>query len=189
MARTPRRPRLTPDDWIAAALQALAEGGVPAVAVDRLARALGATRGSFYWHFKDRRELVERVLERWERENTTELIPPAEAIADPAERLRHLFREVYETPADPVEVALAWAVDEPLVAAAVARVTQARLDFLRRIFVELDLPGDDVEARAWLAYGFYVGHHQLGRNPELADNRPRSLDAVVDLLTRPAGYT
>jgi AcrR family transcriptional regulator len=183
MAVNRRRQRLTPDDWVAAALEAVAEGGVPAVAVDRLAKSLGATRGSFYWHFTDRQELVERVLEHWERENTTALMPQAEAITDPAERLRHLFREVYEQPADPVEVALAWAVDEPIVAAAVARVTRARVDFLRRIFVELGLPDEVVEARAWLAYGFYVGHHQLGRNPALADIRPRSLDAVVGLLT------
>lgn len=73
------------------------------------------TRGSFYWHFSGRSELIEVALEQWERENTTELILDAEAISDPVERLRYLFREVYEREVDAVEIALASAADEPLV--------------------------------------------------------------------------
>jgi hypothetical protein len=138
--------------------------------------------------FKDRNELIEVALETWEREHTTELIPRAEAIRDPVERLRFLFREVYEPPTDPIESALAWA-DDPLVAPAVARVTRARLVFLRRIFADLGLPEGDANDRAWLAYSFYVGHHQLGRNAGLHKRRPTSLDRVVELLTTPSSRT
>jgi AcrR family transcriptional regulator len=180
---TPKR-RLTREDWTGAALGALVEGGVAAVSIDRLAKTLGATRGSFYWHFKDRNELIQVALERWEHEHTTELIPRADAIADPTERLRFLFREAYEPPTDPIESALAWS-DDPLVAPAAARVTRARLVFLRRIFLDLGLPEDEAADRAWLAYAFYVGHHQLGRNAGLQRRRPSSLDGVVELLTRP----
>jgi AcrR family transcriptional regulator len=180
------KPRLSRQNWIDAALDALAAGGVAAVTMERLAKTLGATRGSFYWHFKNRDELIEAALERWERENTTELIPQAEAIGDPAERLRFLFRRVYERPADPIEVALTWAADDPHVAPAVARVTHTRLEFLRRIFTELGLDDDDATDRAWLAYAFYAGHHQLGRNADLRESRPASLERVVRLLTAPA---
>jgi AcrR family transcriptional regulator len=171
---------LTRDDWTRVAFDALA-GGVDAIAVDRLAKRLGATRGSFYWHFKDRQALVQAALDLWEREHTTELIPEAEAIADPAERLRWVFREVYEQPVDAVEVALVSAADDPLVAPAFARVTRARLEFLRRLFAELGLDEAEAEARAWLAYGFYIGHHQIGRNA--GTGRPDELDRVVALLT------
>ena len=157
-----------------------------AVAVDRLTKRVGATRGSFYWHFKDRDDLIDAALQHWERENTTELIPVAEAIRDPAERLRHLFRDVYERLADRIEIALASGAADPRVGAATARVTGARLDFLRRIFTELGLPEDEAADRAWLAYAFYLGHHQLGANAGLADGRPASLDRIVDLLTSPA---
>lgn len=170
-------------DWIRAALDALAQGGVAAVAVDRLARALGATRGSFYWHFKDRSELIEVALEQWEQENTTQLIPEMDAIADPVERLRHLFREVYERQVDAVEIALASAADEPLVAPVCARVTRTRLNFLHRIFTDLGLPDAEAGARAWLAYSFYIGHHQLARNPDTQSLQPTRLDRSVDLLT------
>jgi AcrR family transcriptional regulator len=176
---------LAKEDWTRAALDALEAGGVAAVAVDRLAKRLGATRGSFYWHFRDRRELIETALAQWERENTTELIPQAEAIADPVARLRLLFREVYERPVDPIEIALAAAADEPLVERAFARVTATRIEFLRRIFLDLGLPADVAGNRAWLAYAFYVGHHQLGRNAGVRERRPARLDRVVDLLTAP----
>ena len=177
---------LTKQDWIRAALDALAAGGVAALAVERLAKTLGATRGSFYWHFKDRSELIEAALEQWERENTTELIPPAEAIGDPVERLRYLFREVYERPVDAIELALASAADEPLVAPAFARVTRTRRDFLLLIFVDLGMPDEEADDRAWLAYSFYIGHHQLARNPDTQALQPTRLDRLVDLLTSPA---
>jgi AcrR family transcriptional regulator len=177
---------LTREDWIRAALDSIAEGGVASVAVDRLAKTVGATRGSFYWHFKDRRELIEAALALWERENTTELIPDAEAVGDPAERLRYVFREVYEQPVDAIEVTLATAAAEPLVAPVFVRVTEARLALLRRIFIDLGLTDAEADDRAWLAYAFYIGHHQLGRAPGTKALQPGRLDRLVELLGSPA---
>lgn len=184
--REPAKPRLGRDDWITAALQALAEGGVRALAVDRLAKRVGATRGSFYWHFADRAELVEAALETWERENTTELIPGAEAIADPQARMRFVIDQLYEQPVDAIELALAGAVGDPMIDRVVARVTRTRVAFLERIFVGLGLAEDEAAARAWLAYGFYLGHHQLATVPGLEAVRPPSLEWVRALLTAPA---
>lgn len=177
---------LTRDDWIRAALDALATGGVAAVAVDRIAKAMGATRGSFYWHFSDRRDLVDAALAHWERESTVDRIPSLETVVDPAARPRVLFREVYEQPADAIEIALAASGADPLVAPVVARVTRRRRDALRRIFTELGCDEAEAEHRAWLAYGFYVGHHQLSRNPETRVDRPDDLRRIVDLLTAPS---
>ncbi len=174
---------LTREDWIRVALEALGEHGVAAVSVDRLGAAVGATRGSFYWHFKDRAELIQAALEQWERENTTDLIPDADAIADPVERLRYLFQEVYEQPVDAIELALATAAGDPLVAPVFARVTRTRRDFLRRIFNELGLSDEEAGDRAWLTYAFYIGHHQLGRTPDTQSLQPERLDRLVELLT------
>jgi AcrR family transcriptional regulator len=176
---------LTPEDWTDAALEALADGGVGAVAVDRLARRLGATRGSFYWHFADRRALIEAALERWEHEATRQLIPPMRAIRDPVERLRVLFREVYETAPEDLDVALAAAAEDPLVTPVIARVTRLRLEFLKEIFTDLGLDEAEAADRAWLAYGFYVGHHQLRRSTGGDVDAPSRLDRVVALLTTP----
>ena len=61
-----RQGRLTADDWAQAALDLISEQGVAAVAVEPLARRLGVTKGSFYWHFPSRDALLQAALERWE---------------------------------------------------------------------------------------------------------------------------
>ena len=174
--------RLTKSDWIAHGLRTLATEGANALKVGAMSDELNVSRGSFYWHFKHRDELIEASLALWERENTTELIPEAEAIEDPLERLRHLVREVYEQSVDAIETALVVAADDPLVAPVFRRVTEARLAFLRRIFIDLGLGNRDAGDRAWLAYAFYIGHHQLGRAAATGPLQPARLDRVVELL-------
>ena len=183
MATRAGKDLLTRDDWTAAALRALADGGVAAIAVDPLARGLGVSRGSFYWHFGGRDELVAATLDRWERENTTEPLADAVAIADPVQRLRAILHRVYQRPADRIELVLASIAAEPAVAATVARVTETRLALLRSVFDDLGLSATESRQRAWLAYGFYVGHHQLGRNPAVRRRRPKDLEFLVELLT------
>ena len=68
------RTNLTPLDWVIAGIAALAEGGIDAVRVERLARVLRTTKGSFYWHFADRSALLLAMLDLWEREGTADLI-------------------------------------------------------------------------------------------------------------------
>src|SRR3712207_4977412 len=84
---------LTAEDWLRAAVRALEGGGVDAVAVEPLARKLRVTKGSFYWHFKNRGALLGAVLERWEEECTEAVIAAAERIVDPRERLVRVFDE------------------------------------------------------------------------------------------------
>ena len=72
--RTSTADRLGPEDWTRAALAAIADKGTAHVSVERLARELGATKGSFYWHFKDRPALIDAALQRWERDYTDRII-------------------------------------------------------------------------------------------------------------------
>lgn len=180
---------LSREDWARAALAAIGEGGPGSVAVDRLAARLGVTRGSFYWHFRDREEVIEAALELWARESTDDPLPELEAIADPTERLRALLRAVYERSVDPAELALAAVGDDPLVGPIFAQVTQRRMDALRRLFTELGLSAAEAADRAWLSYAFYLGHHQLRRNSEIAAQQPERLERMVGLLTAGAPRT
>ena len=84
---------LAPRDWVIAGLTALADGGIDAVRVERLAKVLGTTKGSFYWHFADRPALLEAMLVLWEQEGTTDLIANVSDLDDPAERLRRITAE------------------------------------------------------------------------------------------------
>src|SRR3982750_413836 len=88
------RSRLSAGSWAAVALDALIAGGVSPVAVEPLAVRLGATKGSFYWHFANRDALVEAALALWERDRTEAVIAAMDAEPDPARRLHRLFATV-----------------------------------------------------------------------------------------------
>lgn len=136
------RKRLTADDWADAALAALVERGLAAVAVEPLAAGLGTTKGSFYWHFANRDALVAAALARWEESSTERIIRAMEAVEpDPAARLDALLRGATAAAVDdPREVRLLAASDHPEVAAALARVTERRVGYLAHLFELLGFP-------------------------------------------------
>ena len=181
------RVRLSRDDWIRAALLALADGGTAAVAVEPLAARLGATKGSFYWHFRDRQELIEAALATWEREDTDAIIAELETVADPVERLRRGLQMSMELEEDEhPDVRLLPSASDPLVAPVVARVQQKRLDYVARCFREMGFPPAESRRRARLTYSLYVGwHHQRLVLQKRATPRERSdyQRAAVRLLT------
>src|SRR3954454_25212776 len=90
-----KREALTSDDWTRAALDALARGGLSAVAVEPLAKELGATKGSFYWHFADRSALIAAALALWEQRDTDAIIAAVDRADDATARLRNLLRLVF----------------------------------------------------------------------------------------------
>src|SRR3954452_24974213 len=86
------RTRLSADDWEQAALDLIATQGVSAVAVESLAKQLGVTKGSFYWHFPTREALLKAAFDQWEKRSMDKFIEEIAPIADPRARLRELFR-------------------------------------------------------------------------------------------------
>ncbi|MFJ5776369.1 TetR/AcrR family transcriptional regulator [Streptomyces sp. NPDC093094] len=183
--KRPTRRRLTADDWADAALAALAERGLAAVAVEPLAARLGTTKGSFYWHFANRDALVAAALARWEELSTERIIQAMEAAEpDPAARLGTLLRGATATAAaDPLEVRLLAAADHPEVAAALARVTERRVGYLAHLFELLGFPPPEARRRGLLAYTSYVGHAQLARAvPGSVPAGPEYLATVMTAL-------
>jgi AcrR family transcriptional regulator len=178
-----RRPRLTADDWVDAALAAMAEGGLSAVAVEPLAARLGATKGSFYWHFPHRDALVGAALQRWEASRTQDVIAGVEVEPDPAGRLRALLvRVVRSVGRDPIEVRLLGDADHPLATDAVRRVVARRIAYLVEQFEQLGLSSVEARRRAVLLYTAYVGHDQLAlRLPGVLEVDDDYVEAVVGL--------
>lgn len=184
------RQRLTAQDWADAALAAIGEGGLAAVAVEPLAARLGTTKGSFYWHFANRDALIEAALERWEQLGTEAVITEVEAEPDPGQRLRRLLLHATNWAADdPLEVSLLATAAQPRVAAALARVTERRIGYVATLFAELGFPEEEARRRGLLAYTAYLGHTQLAHAVprSLPDGaaRERYLDGVIDILVRP----
>jgi AcrR family transcriptional regulator len=189
--RAAARVRLTRDDWIGAALLALADGGTAAVAVEPLAARLGTTKGSFYWHFRDRQELIAAALETWERTATDEIIAELDTVTDPVERLHRVFEIALGLEEDEYpDVRLLPSARDPLVAPVVSRVQRKRLAALARIFRELGFEPAEARRRARLANSLYIGwfHQQLVLQ-EQATPRQRSdyRRAAVELLTARVG--
>ncbi len=182
--------RLNRDDWITAALAAIADGGLRAVAVEPLAARLGATKGSFYWHFENRDALVDAAIRRWEKETTTDVAEEITAASDaPTSQFRRLVIGVIErAEQDPVGPALLASAAHPAVASALQRVTTARLNLITTVLRRLGFPPAEAGRRALLAYSAYLGHAQLARStpgvlPATSAGRRSYLDDAVSALT------
>lgn len=174
-----RRRRLTKQDWIGAALAALAVQGLSGVAIEPLAATLGATKGSGYWHFANRAALVHETLARWE-EQTAEIIANLEQGGTAYERLRRLlFAAVGSVDQSAVELALLAHTDEPEVAAVLTRVTERRLDYLTALFRQLGCRPKEARRRAVFSYTTYLGHAQLARSAPGSVPAPKSYLALL----------
>lgn len=160
----PTRPsRLSADDWALAALNLIAESGVAAVAVEPLARRLGVTKGSFYWHFPSRDALLQAALERWEvLEQETVFGESLAGQPDPRSRLRELFMVVArEMQPHIIYSELLKALDHPVVQPVINRISQRRMEYLVVMFRQAGMNKLEAQQRARLTYSAYLGFLQL----------------------------
>ena len=155
-------PTLTASDWAEAALQLVAEKGLKALTVGALAARLGVTKGSFYWHFQSRAELLAAALARWEQRATTENVTVLEAMPDPRRRLELILAASTEPPRSrSLYAALAEAADDPIVRRVLNRVASMRVEYLERCYGALGSSLAQARAQAVLAYAAYRGLLQL----------------------------
>lgn len=170
-----------------AARLALLNGGPDAVKVEKLARDLDVTKGSFYWHFKDRQEILEALLSEWEEETRT-LTAEALSKPDAKQGVRGLLETVKsavvqsergEAPSD--AAMFAWASMSPEVARRVNQVERQRMLFFTQITGRPD--------RAELAYYAYLGFITRRRRvPAAAAGFPLLAELLFDLLTNPKSF-
>ncbi|MEN8718903.1 MAG: TetR/AcrR family transcriptional regulator [Oceanococcaceae bacterium] len=159
---------LTAKDWAQAALDAITRGGVAAVSVEAIARDLNVTKGSFYWHFRNRAALLGAAMELWEKKETDDIIALADAITDPRKRIQEVFRAATSSAgAGRLMLALAAASDSEEIGNFVQRATHRRLTFLTDCYRALGQSADDAQRWATFAYSTFIGSLQLFRdNPD-----------------------
>jgi AcrR family transcriptional regulator len=177
--RTPR------SKWIEAGLRALAAGGPDAVRIEPLAQALGVSRGGFYWHFDDRRALLDEMLDTWERATTDQIMERVESEGgDARAKLRRTFALI--SAGDgllAVDLAVRdWSRHDQAIAERLRRIDNRRMDYLRALFGAFCPDPDDVEARCMLSFSLLIGNHFIA-----ADHGPRSRADVVNLALRRLG--
>jgi AcrR family transcriptional regulator len=175
MAAPTRTPR---SSWIDAGLRALAAGGPDAVRIEPLARALGVTRGGFYWHFEDRRALLEEMLDTWERRSTDEVLERVEREGgDPRDKVRPAGMLTFSRELLPIDLAVRdWSRRDRSVARRLRRVDNRRIEYLRSLIGALSSDADDVEARSLLAFSLAIGNHFIA-----ADHGARGRAEVLEL--------
>jgi AcrR family transcriptional regulator len=158
MAAPTRTPRAS---WIDEGLRALADGGPSAVRIERLAQALGVTKGGFYWHFAGRGELLEEMLEAWERLMIDQAIERVEAGGgDGRAKLRRLS-VLGGSGGELLNIELAireWARHDEDVARRVRRMDNRRMEYMRSLFATFCPDADDVEVRCMLLLSLWVAN-------------------------------
>jgi AcrR family transcriptional regulator len=155
--------RLNPMDWVRAGLSLLSESGADSVRVEPLAKRLGLTKGSFYWHFADREALLSAMIAEWERAQTFAIIDQVEAgDPDAAGRLERLSTTVGRLDMG-LEMAMrAWALLAPKAREAVQRIDATRLRYLQSLIEGAGVPTPHAEARARLLYYALIGEVSSG---------------------------
>jgi AcrR family transcriptional regulator len=178
--------RLGRQDWILAGFRALVVGGARALKVEPVARAIGASKGSFYWHFAGPAEWRDAMLDHWRQAALSDVISTLSREPDGRARLRGLIRIASTVGRESehggvmAEPALrAWAQVDQLVALAVREVDEARLEFLGICLEDARLPKGQADIAARLIYALHLGQQALGQPPEqdIAD-----LEKLIDLL-------
>ena len=171
--------KLSKETWLAAGFRSLADSGPSAVQIKSLSQKLGATKGSFYWHFKDLSEYKSAMLELWQTKVASDVIEDITAQQTSAEQLDALFANAtrpapQEYGGQKIESAMrAWALSDQDVGAALAELDALRLSFLKGL---LDDRGLDGQVLSELIYGAYIGLDDLQ-----SKGRANSINALAAL--------
>jgi len=176
-----KRSSLSAGDWEQEALRVIAEQGIAAVAVEPLARRMGITKGSFYWHFSSRESLLEQALLGWEEHDARNLAKSLGALDCPRDRLISFFRHVSrEGLTHQVYSALTASADHPQVKPVLDRVATRRMAHIAQAFEELGMDAGVAEHHARLTYSVYLGFLQLQRQSQVPSLSSQQFEAYLD---------
>jgi AcrR family transcriptional regulator len=149
--------RLDRRDWVRAATDILSLKGVDSVRVEVLARRLNISKGSFYWHFKDRQDLLEAIVDEWETRQS-DWNTEGEGLANPVERWARLFELFSRPDYARLEVAISsWARQDEKLAQRVAGADRKRVAYLSRVFREIGFTANQASEWANAAMLLYLG--------------------------------
>jgi AcrR family transcriptional regulator len=180
-------PTLTAADWAEAALHFIAEVGLGALTVEALAARLGVTKGSFYWHFKGRSDLLSAALGRWEQRATKEAITGLSAVTDARQRLHLILDATSRSPKSrSLYAALGEGAEDPIVRRVLNRVASARIEYLEACYRELGLAQPQAKAKAVFAYAAYRGLLQVAHEAPavLPTDWPSYAAVVLEALSQ-----
>lgn len=190
-AKSDHAERLSKQDWVEAALRQLGDGGVARVRIEVLARTLGVTKGSFYWHFKDRDALLAEMLRHWQHTLTSAVGSFVRTkIEVPKERLAFMLKlataDRPDVPGGPIEHALReWARSSDIARRALSEVDTERLAIMSDLYADLGMSRPKAAAAALMALSHIIGVNVIHRETGLQALRAQRETCLEFLLTLP----
>lgn len=180
----PAKQNLTKDDWLRAAMELLRTRGIGGVRVLTLAQKLRVSRGSFYWHFEDRQDLLNSMLDWWDRQMTDAVIEYANSTrGSPQKRLMAVGEDVLKSDRNRYETAMrTWAESDRKASRTLQRVVNKRLDYVTSLFREAGFSPAEARARGDLLAVYIMSEYSILAE-ETLETRLRLLRRQVRLLT------
>lgn len=171
--------RLSQSDWLAAGFKAMVDAGPELLKAEPLARRLGTTKGSFYWHFADVPAFHAALLKAWEAQADADAMAAIATAETSTGKLRNLVQTIAESPKTrAIDPSIrAWARDNTLAAKTVARVDAKRLSHMQSLLSQLDIDNPEM---ARILYSASVGMDALGHS--VPGDNASAIGSLVDLI-------
>jgi len=149
--------QLSAKDWLDQGLKTLAQNGFTALKAEPLAKAMGVSRGSFYWHFADIGAFHAAILRHWREVAAEQIIANVEAASKDEDPLALLLRRVFGEKLTLESAVRTWATLDPVARAAVQAIDQRRLGYVESLLKQSGLPAETARARAQILYWAFLG--------------------------------
>ena len=174
--------QLSAKDWLDQGLKALASRGFTALKAEPLAKAMGVSRGSFYWHFADIGAFHAAILARWHEVAAEQIIANVEAASQDENPLALLLRRVFGERLTLERAVRTWASVDPAARAAVQAIDRRRLSYVESLFTQSGLSADVARARGQILYWAFLGF-ALADQPLPKARQQAVLDELVRMAT------
>ena len=173
--------QLSAKDWLDHGLKALATRGFTALKAEPLAKAMGVSRGSFYWHFADIGAFHAAILKHWREVAAEQIIADVEATSDNPVQL--LLRRAFGGRLVLENAVRSWATLDPLARSAVQAIDRRRLSYVESMLRGSGLSPSAARARAQILYWAFLGF-ALSDKPLPRAKQQAGLDELLRIATR-----
>lgn len=176
--------KVKPEDWVDAGIKLFSDGGVKAISIEKMAKMLNCTKGSFYWYFKSREGFLAKMLEYWVLTIGTEsYFKETKNYNSPAEKFRAIMRHLFKRrdDKDTMFYLRHYAQQNDKVKIFVDMVEQRRIDYLEDLLQDMGLDPESARARAEVLYHYYIGWYERHKFDE---TNKQEIERQIDVLER-----
>jgi AcrR family transcriptional regulator len=182
--------RVSKADWLEMALNILEKDGIEEVKIERLARELNISKSGFYWHFKDRKDLIRTMITYWGEEFTSVVTSNTTILnSNPRERVYLTMKMIVENNLTRLELPIRFSAEkDPIAWEMVNQIYQIRLSFFRSALSEMGFEGEDLEMRIHLLTCYHTWEGVMFRDL-FKDSREKWIKLRLNLICSPPNKT